>query len=104
MFIKQQNIIIEIIYTTTDLKQNSSKPSIFQRNTAEKARLHSTNDFFNYKTQTTQQSHKSSEWSAMHEKTSWCPEQFLLFVCSDRSGCPMLGSLDTLFSQILIIT
>lgn len=103
MFIKQQNIIIKIIYMTTDLEQNSSKPSIFQRNTAEKARFHSTNNFFNYKTQTIQQSHTSSESSAMHGKTSWCPEQFLPFVRSDRSSCPTLGSLKTLFSLILIV-
>lgn len=48
MFIKQQNTMIEIIYMTTYLKQHSSKPFIFQRNMAKKARVLTTKEFFNY--------------------------------------------------------
>lgn len=48
MFIKPQNTMIEIIYMTTYLKEHSSKPVIFQRNMAEKARVLTTKEFFNY--------------------------------------------------------
>lgn len=103
MFIKQRNIMIEIIYMTTYLKQNSSKPSIFQRNMSVKARFHSMKNFFNHKKQTRQQSHKSSEKSVVHGKINQYAMQFLPLVQSDGFGCMTLGSLDTLFSQILIV-
>lgn len=39
----------EIIYMTTYLEQNASKPSIFQRNMTAKARFQTRKKLYNYK-------------------------------------------------------
>lgn len=70
---------------------------------SEKTRFHSTKNFFNHKKQTRQQSHKSSEKSVVHGKTNQYAMQFLPLLESNGFGCMRLASLDTLFSQIVII-
>lgn len=85
MFIKQQNIKIEIIYTTTYLKPNSSKPSMFQRNTAEKARFHSAQNLITKTKKQTIQPYESS--SVRHGKSNWYPLRFPPFMQRGEFGC-----------------
>lgn len=93
--------MIEIIYMTTYLKPNSSKPSMFQRNTAEKARFH-TQNLFNYKNP----KNKLSNCTRVQNKVQDM-EKATSILCSFHPSCREVGlavtlsSLDPLCPQLL---